>query len=148
MADARAMAPGALIVVKSTGPVGFTERMRAETGSDAIVFSPEFLREGKALYDNLHPSRIIVGNTSPRAAEFAARLREASLDPDTAVLQTGNTEAEAITLFANTYLATRLAYFNEHDTSPAAHGLHPRQALQRLLLEPRTGPSSNNHSLD
>src|SRR3546814_12325809 len=99
IADALERAPGALIVVKSTVPVGFTERMRAETGSNDIIFSPEFLREGKALYDNLHPSRIVVGDTHPRAGEFAQLLVAASLDPDPQVLQTGNTEAQAIKLF-------------------------------------------------
>ncbi|RYY24348.1 MAG: UDP-glucose 6-dehydrogenase, partial [Sphingomonadales bacterium] len=100
IADALMRAPGALIVVKSTVPVGFTERMRAKLGTDAIVFSPEFLREGRALYDNLHPSRIIVGNTHPRAAEFARLLLEGSLKPEATILQTGNTEAEGIKLFA------------------------------------------------
>ncbi|RYY22828.1 MAG: UDP-glucose 6-dehydrogenase, partial [Sphingomonadales bacterium] len=100
IADALVKAPDALIIVKSTVPVGFTERMRAEHGSDAIVFSPEFLREGRALFDNLYPSRIVVGNTHPRAAEFARLLLEGSLKPEATILQTGNTEAEGIKLFA------------------------------------------------
>jgi len=132
IADALKLAPQALIVIKSTIPVGFTDRMRAELGSDAIVFSPEFLREGRALYDNLHPSRIIVGDTHPRAGEFAGLLLDASLEPATPLLQTGNTEAEAIKLFANTYLAMRVAFFNELDTYAATHGVDSRQVIARL----------------